>query len=194
MTRHTISKIAAYLLVLLAIAVVIGVFAHFTDGFKSDFKTFYISANGKDVMNAAGGYSVTREQTLQIDVKYTFEALGQSGSGYSVKVVPHRVADRDFTYTVGGAVKSFQSEPDLTAGFEITQQASSFTVRPKGDTLTEVLGAVYGQSVSDCEGCEYGDMFTLVVSSYDGEATVQVHFTLTGSVSGVILDSEVIEF
>ena len=194
MTKHTISKIATYLLILLAAAVVIGVFAHFTDGFTSDFKTFYVSANGKDVMNAAGGYTVTRERPLQIDVKYTFGALGQSVSGYSVKIVPHRVADRDFTYTVGGAVKSFQSEPDLTAGFEITRQASSFTVLPKGDTLTEVLGAVYGQSVSDCEECAYADMFTLVVSSYDGEATVRVHFTLTGSVSGVILDSEVIEF
>ena len=37
-------------------------------------------------------------------------------------------------------------------------------------------------------------MFTLVVTSYNGEAEVRINFTVTEDIQGVILDKEVIEF
>jgi hypothetical protein len=37
-------------------------------------------------------------------------------------------------------------------------------------------------------------MFTLVVTSYNGEAEIRVNFTVIEEIRGVILDKEVIEF
>ena len=49
-------------------------------------------------------------------------------------------------------------------------------------------------TVGDCTDKAYENMFTLVVTSYNGEAEVRIHFTVTESIRGVILDKEVIEF
>ena len=73
MTKTT--KIITYIAIVLAVITVIGVVAHFTNGFTSDFKTFYVTVDGKDVMTSAGGYRVTTSKPLEVDVKYTFGAL-----------------------------------------------------------------------------------------------------------------------
>lgn len=41
------TKIITYILLILAVITVIGVVAHFTNGFTSDFKTFYVTVDGK---------------------------------------------------------------------------------------------------------------------------------------------------
>ena len=69
-----------------------------------------------------------------------------------------------------------------------------FMITPKGN-LTEILSAVYpNDTIGDCTDKAYENMFTLVVTSYNGEAEVRIHFTVTESIRGVILDKEVIEF
>ena len=50
MTKSKIGQVVSYIAILLVIVAVIGVFAYFTNGFTTDFKTFYVSVNGKDVM------------------------------------------------------------------------------------------------------------------------------------------------
>ena len=60
--------------------------------------------------------------------------------------------------------------------------------------MTEILSAVYNQSVSDCENFGYSDMFTVIITSYNGEASVKLHFSLAGKVTKIILDKEAIEF
>ena len=132
------TKIITYILLVLAVITVIGVIARFTNGFTSDFKTFYV--------------------------------------------------------TVDGESKSFQSETDMTAAFVIDKSEKSFTVKPKGKTLTEVLTAFYGKEVTDCENKGYTDMFTLIVTSYNGEASVKVNFAVAGKVTGVSFDKAVITF
>lgn len=42
-TGKTISKIVAYVLVLLVVVATIGLIVRFTGGFTSDFKTFYVT-------------------------------------------------------------------------------------------------------------------------------------------------------
>ena len=193
MTKTT--KIITYIAIVLAVITVIGVVAHFTNGFTSDFKTFYVTVDGKDVMTSAGGYRVTTSKPLEVDVKYTFGALNKDeNKGYSVKIVPNKIENSDFTYTVDGESKSFQSETDISNGFEIVKGEKSFTVTPKGETIVEVLSAIYGKEITDCESKGYNDMFTLVVTSYNGEATVKLNFSLTLKVTGITLDKEVIEF
>ena len=193
MTKTT--KIITYIAIVLAVITVIGVVAHFTNGFTSDFKTFYVTVDGKDVMTSAGGYRVTTSKPLEVDVKYTFGALNNKvDKGYSLKIIPNNIPDKDFTYTVDGEMKYFQSETDLSEGFEIDKGEKSFRIKPKGETISEVLSAVYGKEVTDCENKGYTDMFTIIVTSYNGEASVKLNFSLAIRVAGITLDKEAILF
>lgn len=193
MTKTT--KIITYIAIVLAVITVIGIVAHFTNGFTSDFKTFYVTVDGKDVMTSAGGYRVTTSKPLEVDVKYTFGALNNKvDKGYSLKIIPNNIPDKDFTYTVDGEMKYFQSETDLSDGFEIDKGEKSFRIKPKGETISEVLSAVYGKSVTDCENKGYTDMFTIIVTSYNGEASVKLDFSLAIRVAGITLDREAILF
>ena len=185
-TGKTVGKVIAYILVLLVVAGVIAVIVRFTGGFTSDFKTFYVSVDGKDVLTSAGGYEVTNEKPLTVDVKYTFGSAGGDVSGYSVK--------KDFDFTLDDQVYSFQAETDLTAGFDIAREETSFTITPKGG-VTEVLRAVYpNNEIGDCSDKGYEDMYALIVTSYNGKASVTLYFSVLQEVAGVTLDQEVIEF
>ena len=193
MTKTT--KIITYIAIVLAVITVIGIVAHFTNGFTSDFKTFYVTVDGKDVMTSAGGYRVTTSKPLEVDVKYTFGALNNKvDKGYSLKIIPNNIPDKDFTYTVDGEMKYFQSETDLSDGFEIDNGEKSFKITPKGETIAEVLSAVYGKSITDCESKGYTDMFTVIVTSYNGEASVKLDFSLAIRVTDITLDREAILF
>ena len=195
MTKSKIGQVVSYRVILLVIVAVIGVFAHFTNGFTSDFKTFYVSVDGKDVMISGNGYVISKNEPLSVDVKYTFGSFNKNETkDYSVKIIPNKIENSDFTYTVDGESKSFQLETDLTAAFEIDKGEKFFTVKPKGKSLTEVLTAFYGTEVTDCENKGYTDMFTIIVTSYNGEASVKLNFTIAGKVVGVVLDREVIVF
>lgn len=193
MTKTT--KIITYIAIVLAVITVIGVVAHFTNGFTSDFKTFYVTVDGKDVMTSAGGYRVTTSKPLEVDVKYTFGALNNKvDKDYSLKIIPNNIPDKDFTYTVDGEMKYFQSETDLSDGFKIDKGEKSFRIKPKGETISEVLSAVYGKSITDCESKGYTNMFTVIVTSYNGEASVKLDFSLAIRVAGITLDKEAILF
>lgn len=193
MTKTT--KIITYIAIVLAVITVIGVVAHFTNGFTSDFKTFYVTVDGKDVMTSAGGYRVTTSKPLEVDIKYTFGALNNKvDKDYSLKIIPNNIPDKDFTYTVDGEMKYFQSETDLSEGFEIDKGEKSFRIKPKGETISEVLSAVYGKSITDCESKGYTEMFTIIVTSYNGEASVKLDFSLAIRVAGITLDKEAILF
>lgn len=195
MKNGNVGRIVSYIILLMVIVATIGVFAYFTNGFTSDFKTFYVSVNGKDVMTSQGGFVVTNKEPLSVDVKYTFGVLNKNDSkDYSIKIVPNKIEKKDFTYTVDGESKSFQSETDLSGGFDVVKGEKSFTIKAKGETITEVLSAIYGKEITDCESKGYNDMFTLVVTSYNGEASVKLNFSLTLKVTGITLDKEVIEF
>lgn len=193
MTKTT--KIITYIAIVLAVITVIGIAAHFTNGFTSDFKTFYVTVDGKDVMTSAGGYGVTTSKPLEVEVKYTFGALNNKvDKDYSLKIIPNNIPDKDFTYTVDGEMKYFQSETDLSDGFEIDNGEKYFTIKPKGETISEVLSAVYGKSITDCESKGYTDMFTVIVTSYNGEASVKLDFSLAIRVTDITLDREAILF
>ena len=152
MAKRKLGKTITYFLILLVVIAAIGFIAHFTNGFTGDFKTFYVTINGKDVMTSAGGYEMSETKPLEVGVKYTFGALSKETNGYSVKIVPNMVKDKNFDFTVDGETYSFFAEKDLFAGFYIAKTEKYFTVTPKGGTFTEVLQAIYsGQTVSDCE-------------------------------------------
>lgn len=196
-TSSTVAKIIGYVLLVLIVAGIVGVIVYFTGGFTSDFKTFYVSVDGKDVLTSAGGYKVSRELPLTVNVKYTFGSAGGDVSGYSVKIVPHVVEGKDFDFTLDDQVYSFQAETDLTAGFDITRGETAFTVMPKTETgdVSGILQAVYpNNTIGGCEDSGYEDMYTLIVTSYNGQASVTLYFSVLQEVAGVALDQEVIIF
>ena len=192
--QGTLGKIISYVAIVAVIILCVGFLARFTGGFTSDFKTFYVSVNGSDVMTSSGGYVITPNEPLSVDVKYTFAFGTEEKQGYSVKVVPNKVANQDFDFSLNDDVYSFQAEKDLTAGFDIEYGDTSFSIRSKG-TLTDTLQAVYPTyEVGNCDSKTYKDMFTLVVTSYNGESSVSLNFTVVSKPTGVTLDQEVITF
>ena len=185
-----------YVGTLLVLIVLVGVVARFTNGFTDDFKTFYLKVEDKEIMSSSGGYEITRAKPMQAEVKYTFSFATDENKGYNVKIVPNAAdKSRDFSFTVNGESKSFQSMQDLTDGFEIEKSESTFKVTPKGETLTGVLQAIYpGLDTARIEEKAYNDMFALVVSSYNEKSSVTIYFTLSSKVTGIRLDKEAIVF
>ena len=95
---------------------------------------------------------------------------------------------------VQGTQLYLQAETNLTGGFDIEYGEESFTVTPKGG-VDDVLKGVYpNNEIGDCEGKGYADMYSLVITSYNGEATVTVHFSAYEEVCEITLDKEVIVF
>ena len=188
------SKIIIYALIILALIGILGFIIYFTGGFTTDFTGFYAVVDGEDVLSTGSNFQTSHDDSMHVDVKYVFASPNDEAKGYSVRVVPNPIKDKDFDFRLNGDLYSFQAENDLTAGFEIKQEETSFTLTPKGD-LTAILSAVYpGYTVADCNDHAYENMFTLIVTSYNGEAEVRVNFTVTEDIRGVILDKEVIEF
>ena len=187
-------KIIIYALIILALIGILGFIIYFTGGFTTDFTGFYAVVDGEDVLSTGSNFQTSHDDSMHVDVKYVFASPNDEAKGYSVRVVPNPIKDKDFDFRLNGDLYSFQAENDLTAGFEIKQEDMSFTLTPKGD-LTAILSAVYpGYTVADCNDHAYENMFTLIVTSYNGEAEVRVNFTVTEDIQGVILDKEVIEF
>lgn len=192
MTKAT--KIISYVLIVLALVGVIGFIAKFTSGFTSDFKTFYVTIDGKDVMAEANHYAIGKNETMKVDVKYTFNSSNSEVSGYSVKIVPNVDEDKNFEFMVDGEVHSFYDIEDLSAGFIIEKSENSFTITPKGE-LTDILKAVYPEGeVADCSEYNHHNMFSLVITSYNGASTVTVNFAVLREAEKVFFDQEAIVF
>ena len=185
-----------YVGALLVVIIIVGMVARFTNGFTDDFKTFYLKVEDKEIMSNSGGYEITRAKPMQVEVKYTFSFATDENKGYNVKIVPNAAdKSKDFSFTVNGESKSFQSMQDLTDGFEIEKSESSFRVTPKGENLTGVLQTIYpGLDMAHIEEKAYNDMFALVVSSYNEKSSVTIYFTLSSKVTGIRLDKEAIVF
>ena len=188
------SKIIIYALIILALIGVLGFIIYFTGGFTTDFTGFYVTVDGEDVLSTGSDFRVKEDDPLKVEVKYVFASPNDEAKGYTVKVVPNAIEGKDFDFTLDGDQYAFQSEKDLTAGFVILRSEESFTIAPKGN-LTKILSSVYPEdTVEDCTDKAYENMFTLVVTSYNGEAEIRVNFTVIEEIRGVILDKEVIEF
>ena len=192
MTKAT--QIISYVLIVLALVGVIGFIAKFTSGFTSDFKTFYVTIDGKDVMAEANHYAIGKNETMKVDVKYTFNSSNSEVNGYSVKIVPNTREDKNFDFLVDGEVHSFYDIEDLSAGFIIEKSENSFTITPKGE-LTDILKAVYPEGeVADCSEYNHHNMFSLVITSYNGASTVTVNFAVLREAEKVFFDKEAIVF
>lgn len=194
-----VGKMFSYIAIVLVLVAVCGLLAYFTNGFTTDFKTFYVECDGKQVLSSGNGYHLTYGEPTTVDVKYTFGALSQETSGYFVKVVPKTDNDNDFDFTLDGKAYSFYGETDFTKGFNIVQEANSFTIEPKGniDDIIKAVYPTYEVAIPDDETIDFSkDMFTLIVYSYNNEASVSINFMIDDYrlPKGITIDKEVIVF
>lgn len=83
--------------------------------------------------------------------------------------------------------ESVISKTRFTAGFDIEYGETSFTLTPKGG-VNEIMQAIYpNNTVGDIAEYAYENMFLLVVSSYNGEQSVTVAFSVPEDISGIKL-------
>ncbi len=186
--------VVIYVMLILAMVACIGFIFRYTNGFSSDFSTFYVSTEGKDVMSSSGGYFISSGTSLKVDVCYAFSVDGTEHNGYSVKVIPHKVGNNDFDFTLDGMTYAFSEEEDLTKGFDIDIGQTSFTIKAKGG-ITDILQNVYPEmTVGNCDDKVYSDMFTLIVTSYNGKSSVYLYFTVMPIVEKIELNQTNILF
>ncbi len=181
------------ILIIVGCGIAAAYFAVKTDGFKP----FYCVINGEDVFSAKSELLITKDQPLEIAIKYPLSKFSKTTKGYSVKVVPAD-ADESFDFTVDDELYSFAYERDLTAGFHIDKQENGFTIMPKGD-LRVILGSIYPDSTVEVrlEQCDFEkDLFKIVVSSSDGKTNINISFRILPTIDTtyISLDKEEIVF
>ena len=145
--------------------------------------TMYAQIEEDVIFDSGSGYTLSSTEPLRVDLGYTFDFGGEKDmSGYSVMVVPNTIAGKDFTYKLGESEMSFQAIPDLTKGFIIEKEDNSFTIKSKG-CLGMILTNIHLEemmedslTLSHNHNDDYENMYTLIVYSNDGEASVKIHF------------------
>lgn len=168
-------KSISFILVLLAMVIFIGFFATFTNGFTSDFKSFYVENDGEQLLNNVDNVAILKDTEMRFDCKYTFGFLNKKQpKGYNVKVVPNVSQNNDFDFSVDGQLYAFGAEPDLMCAFDIVFYDNYFTLKLT-KTMQEVLQTVHsGKTVVAPNNYLKVDYFTLVISSYDGKSVVNI--------------------
>ena len=68
MANSALVKVITWGLILLIAVTAVGAIAYFTDGFTTDFKTFYVTVDGKDIMTSASGYTISDSNPLKVEI------------------------------------------------------------------------------------------------------------------------------
>ena len=193
---QTAAKVIGVILVLALLAGLVAVIYRFTNGFNEDFKTFYVEHNGEQILTTDSELVLEPGKTNRFDVKYTFDTGQTEARDYSVEIVPN--AEQDFEYTVDGETYLYSKAGDLSAAFSLKKQKSYFEITLREDmTVQSVLETVHpGQQVEVPENAadENPFPFALIVSSYNGNVSYRIAFSVGMDVTGITLDPPSIVF
>jgi len=195
--RHisAISKVIAYVLLILAIVGITGFIAVFTNGFTSDFKTFYLRRDKVMYTADSGDYYLPAGEELRFDVGYAFDVMDNDDTpkGYTVKVIPNITDETKFTLVVDDEEVPLSEDTDLTSVFGITKYDEYFTLTlPTELTVKDIYETAYeGKtvSISDTDIAEQC-YFSIVATSYDGKASVRINFRPYVGVEGIRFEKE----
>lgn len=191
----------SFILTLAVVAFIVGLIAvmyKYTDGFTSDFKTFYLVYDGEEILTDETKAVLVCGNKYKCEVKYVFESDDEEKKGFTVKIIPN--TDSDFDYTVAGSKYKYSNLGDLTTAFDITLEEDSFEINiPENFGLMNVLMYMHGgQNVTLSDGAT-ADLFypfKLQVTSYNEAVTYTILFNIVSdaSVTGVTLDPTTITF
>ena len=199
MNKTKITKLITSILLALFLVGTVGLIAHFTNGFKENFKTFYITYEGEDILSEKSKLDLPRGEEHRFDVTYIFEDLDEESEPkeYSVEVVSNVGKGKEFSYTVDGEKITYVDGMYVTNAFQIDKQDTYFTITlPKDISLEKVLESVYEKDVEVPNDVETTEpyLYTLVVSSYDESATYYIDCAFYIGVTGVTLDKSEVVF
>lgn len=186
------------LAVVVLVAGLIAIVYKYTDGFSSDFKTFYLVHDGKEILTTETKAAYVGGEKYKYEVKYVFENPKAEKKGFTVKVLPD--TEKDFEYTVAGSKYKYSKLKDLTAAFNITLAEDNFEIAiPENFGIANVLKFMHGgQAVTLSDGATVDLIypFKLEVTSYNGAAKYTILFNIVSSagVTGVTLDPTEIVF
>lgn len=188
--------VVTVIIVLLIIAGAIIAIINFTGNIEKGFKAFSLTVDGVEVTKNSSGYALTCDTPLNVDVNYAFPKFSKEHNDYTVKVVPSKVAD--FNFTLEGDPMKFSDEADLTLGFDIVPTEKGFTLAPKG-SVRRILLELYPSSDIEIKDNAYDvntEYYTLVVTSYNGKCEIRLNFAVLEdwSVSGLDIDKTEIIF
>jgi hypothetical protein len=193
-----IAKLIGYVLVVLLLVGSVGLVYKFTNGFNEDFKTFYIEYDGEEILTQSCNMVLESNKEHRFNVKYTFDNNKSQVKDYSVKIIPNTADDVAFDFTVEGETYSFGAISDLTDGFELTKYETYFTLNiPSKFSVATVLEKVYdGKTVYVPQSGDITNpyLYTLVVSSYNGNVTYYIHFYCTTEATKVTINPPSIVF
>ena len=187
--KMTAGKIISLAVVLLLIIAAVGFAAYFSNGFTSEFKTFYVECNGEKILNDKDYYEMSANEEYCFDVKYLFDVGSKENKlGYHVKILPHTTKETNFDFTADGKTYNYGAEGELTKAFEIEQADEDFTVKGVLETLYPNKTIIVPELKSKTP------YFALVVSSEDYSAEITIAFVSVVAVTGVTLDPDHIVF
>lgn len=193
-TITVISKVIAFVLILLLIAGVVGFFVVYTNGFTSDFRSFYVEYGGEKILRDKTSVSLQLDKPHRFDCRYVF-ASGQDGGdyGYNVSVIPNADGDTDFEFTVGENVYSYSALEDLTPAFDIERNGGYFILTlPSDFGMQSVLCALFPEETVSvpAEVTVEGYYYTLVVSSYNERTVYYISFNCFFGIASLQMSEE----
>ena len=200
MKKKKVSELISSLLIFLLCIGILGVFFRFSNGFEEEFKSFYVTYDGKAIFATESELYFSHGKDYRFDVKYTFEFSGYDETetkGYSVKIVPNVEDKTDFMFMVDGEEYLYSNVTDLTKGFEIDKQDSYFVLSITDSmSLESVLEMVYGKDVEFSTGVSRpsGYLYTLMISSYDESVMYYIDFAFSLGATGIKLDINEVVF
>lgn len=192
----TATNTVVMLFIVLLLLGVVGFFAFFTNGFTSDFKTFYVLCDNQTILNDKSDYGLYFNREYRFDVRYTFGFMQKEDEklGYHVQVVPHATAETEFEFIANGQNYKYSAETDLTQGFDITLYEDYFTFTANKD-LPEILSDLHlGSPVTGVPNAiDSGkNYFTLLIYSEDKSTKLSIDFKV--SVFKIFLSPDEIVF
>lgn len=189
----------SFILTLAVIALIGGIIAmtyKYTDGFSSDFKTFYLVHDGKEILTTETKAAFVGGEKYKYEVKYVFESNDAEKKGFTVKVLPN--TEKDFEYTVAGSKYKYSNLKDLTAAFDIHTAEDSFEISiSENFGLIDVVKYMHGgQEIILGTTADISYPFKLEVTSYNEAVKYTILFNIvsTAGVTGVTLDPTEIVF
>lgn len=190
------TSILSYILILFFVVGIVGFIVYFTNGFTTDFTSFYLSVDGKNVLQDTSNVSIFGNYQLNIKVKYTMGFANENLKGYSFDLKAN--PDVNFAFSVDGAMFSFQDEFDWTKCFEIEQDENNLVLSAKANKLSDLLKlACVNQNVELLnDASEYidGDLFLLTLHSYNKKSSITLGLHIEPVCEKISLDTTEIIF
>ncbi len=194
-------KIISIILILLIVVALVGFVAYLTnDSIQSDvtsFDSMYLFVNDEYVNEDKGGFYISPNNPLNIDVLYPTDYSGNSNTYTYIFGVN---TDVNFSFDVGYKRHYFADDKyDFESCFNIVQTGSGISVAPKGHTITELLQASVSSSSVDIHvnesDIDYSqDLFFITFMSSDNSKSITIGLKFDLRLSNIELDKKEIVF